>query len=74
MAPEVWNFHLKHGVSSDIKELKEVENNVLTIQKVISRKKFETAVIMFLCLVTLTFSLKTLYKKTLDSNKLFSLV
>ena len=52
MAPEVWNFHLKHGVSSDIKELKEVENNVLTIQKVISRKKFETAVIMFLCLVT----------------------
>ena len=55
---------IKHDVSGEIKDIQEVENNVMTNQKVISlEKKFETAVLVFLCLVTLTLPRKHSVKR-----------
>ena len=55
---------IKHDVSGEIKDIQEVENNVMTNQKVTSlEKKFETAVLVFLCLVTLTLPRKHSVKR-----------
>ena len=64
----------KHNISSKLKEIQEVENNVYQKEFSLEKKKIATAlIIMILCLVTFTLPWKHC-NMTIDSIKPLSLV